>query len=153
MDTFGATPIGRPRLTAFGRAARTDRIFERLRQGWSYEAVASAERLSEKRVRKIVSDALGKRDIDGQADHALLQMTRLAPAMQVAAEAVAKGDVKAIPQLLRVLDRFDRYTPSVRAGRQFDALERKDKNLRLRELWLRSEFAHMAPPFEDDPAE
>jgi len=61
MDTFGATPTGRPRLTAFGRAARTDRIFERLRQGWSYEAIASAERLSEKRVRKIVSDALGKR--------------------------------------------------------------------------------------------
>ena len=73
--------------------------------------------------------------------------------MQVAAEAVAKGDVKAIPQLLRVLDRFDRYTPSVTMGRQFDALDRKEKDLRAREYLRRSEFAHIFPSLEDDPAE
>jgi len=55
MEDHDTTPAGKPRLTAFGRKSRRERIFERLRQGWSYETIASVERLSEKHVRRIVS--------------------------------------------------------------------------------------------------
>jgi len=120
MDIQDAAPNGKPRLTAFGRESRRERIFERLRQGWSYETIASVERLSEKHVRRIVGKTLRKREIDEKTDHALLQLTRLAPAMQLAAEAVAQGDVKAIAPLLRVLDRYDQYQPAARRSQVYD---------------------------------
>lgn len=166
MDIHETTPTGRPRLTAFGRDSRRERIFERLRQGWSYETIAAFERVSEKHIRKIVGKTLRKREIDEQTDHALLQLTRLEPAMQLAAEAIANGDVKAIWPLLRVLDRYDRYQPAARASQEYDdgirqklldrlnrlataASEesaRKAQAARLKEAWAESSLA------EDDPA-
>ena len=39
-----------------------------------------------------------------------MQLARLEPALQLAAGAVAEGDLAAIDRLLRVLDRLDRYS-------------------------------------------
>jgi hypothetical protein len=45
---------------------------------------------------------------------------RLAPLMQVAAEAVAAGDVSAITPYLKVLDRLDRYQTAASAHQVYD---------------------------------
>jgi len=166
MDFHQTTPTGKPRLTAFGRNSRRERIFDRLRQGWSYETIGAAERLSEKHVRKIVGKCLRKREVDETTENALLQLIRLQPAMQLTAEAVANGDLKAVAPLLRVLDRYDRYQPAARASQVYDdemrqkllaklnrmAAAAREESLRkrqverLKEAWADSSLA------EDEPA-
>jgi tRNA A22 N-methylase len=61
------------------------------------------------RIRQTVSEVLQKRAVDSGADHAKLQSDRLAPAVQLAAEAIAAGDISAISPYLKALDRLDRY--------------------------------------------
>ena len=82
---------------------------ERLREGRSYEEIAEAEGLSRERIRQIVVAALEQREVDAQREHAQLQMLRLAPALRLAAKGVAEGDRRAIAELVRVLDRLDKY--------------------------------------------
>ena len=89
----------RRRLNAHGMILRRRRIFARLREGQSYEEIAGEEGVTAERIRQIVSGVLQKRAVDSGADHAKLQLDRLVPVMQVAAEAVAAGDVSAIPLL------------------------------------------------------
>src|SRR5580658_6224557 len=102
-------PAPKRRLAAHARVLRRRRIFARLREGWAYDEIAEAEGVTAERIRQIVREALGKRLLDEETDHAKLQLARLQPAMRIAAEAVADGDVKAIAPLLKVLDRLDRY--------------------------------------------
>jgi hypothetical protein len=52
-----------------------------------------------------VREALERRIVDDETDHAKLQLARLAPAMQMAGMAVADGDAKASPAFLKALDR------------------------------------------------
>jgi hypothetical protein len=89
-------PASRRRLNAQGMVLRRRRIFARLREGSSYEEIAVEEGVTAERVRQIVSEVLQKRAVDGGADHAKLQLDRLAPVMQMAAETVSAGDVLAI---------------------------------------------------------
>ncbi len=103
------TPEKKRRLTVFGKRARQKRIFARLREGWAYDEIASEERLTAARVRQIVSEVLQKRQVDDSMAHALLQLSRLGPAVQLAGEAVARGEINAIWPLLGALDRLDRY--------------------------------------------
>ena len=102
-------PPLKPRRTARDRLARRGRIMDRLREGRSYEEIAEAEGLSRERVRQIVVEALERREVDAQRDHAQLQMLRLAPALRLAARGVAEGDRRSIGELIRVLDRLDKY--------------------------------------------
>ena len=119
------------RLGALGKMARRKRIFARLREGASYEEIAGEESVSRERVRQIVSEVLQKRSIDSGADHAKLQLDRLAPVMQLALEAVAAGDVTAITPYLKVLDRLDRYQTVATANQVYDDEARKSS-------WTRS---------------
>ncbi len=96
------------RLDAHGRLLRRGRVFTRLREGWAYDEIAREEGLTAERIRQIVREVLKKRPVDDGSDHAKLQLARLAPAMQLAGDAVLKGEVKAIAPLLKVLDRLDR---------------------------------------------
>jgi hypothetical protein len=68
---------------------------------------------------------LQKRSVDSGADHAKLQLDRLLPAMQLAAEAIAAGDVVAITPYLKVLDRLDRYQSVAGAHQVYDDEARK----------------------------
>jgi len=113
-------PASRRRLNAQGMFLRRQRIFARLREGLSYEEIASEEGVTATRIRQIVSEVLQKRAVDSGADHAKLQLDRLAPAMQLAAEAVAAGDVSAIAPYLKVLDRLDRYQSVAGAHQVYD---------------------------------
>ncbi len=101
-------PTRRRRMGAQGMILRRRRIFARLREGLSYEEIATEEGVTGERIRQIVAEVLQKRSVDSGADHAKLQLDRLAPVMQLAAEAVAAGDVTAIAPYLKVRDRLDR---------------------------------------------
>jgi hypothetical protein len=129
-------PVLRPRLGAQGKLLRRQRIFARLREGLSYDEIAGEEGVTATRIRQIVSEVLKKRAVDSGADHAKLQLERLIPAMQLAAEAIAAGDVTAIAPYLKVLDRLDRYQSVASANQEYDDEARKkllDKINRLAE--------------------
>src|SRR5208337_36188 len=97
----------RPALSPAARALRLQRIFARLQEGASYRDIAAEEGLSRERLRQIVRAATAR----GKAkpDHKRMQFARLEPALRLAARGVAEGDVKAIPLLLKLVDRLDRY--------------------------------------------
>ena len=81
--------------------------------------------MSPSRIRQIVSQELQQRAVDSGAEHAKLQLDRLAPAMQLAAEAMAAGDISAITPYLKALDRLDRYQTVASANQVYDDEARK----------------------------
>src|SRR5271154_2662004 len=145
-------PVRRRRPNAYGKMQRRKRIFARLREGASYEEIASEEGVTGTRIRQIVSEVLQKRAVDSGADHAKLQLDRLAPVMQLAAEAVAAGEVSAIAPYLKVLDRLDRYQTVAGANqvyddearkKLFDKLNRVAANLDVDEVMQAAARAHL----------
>ena len=145
--------------------SRRKRIFARLREGASYEEIAGEESVSRERIRQIVSEVLQKKAVDSGADHAKLQLDRLTPLMQLAAEAVAAGDIRAITPYLKVLDRLDRYQ-TVAVGHQvyddearkklMDKINRMAANFGVDEVMAAAAHAHLIkigaiPP--DEPGE
>jgi hypothetical protein len=86
-----------------------------LRAGHSYEAIARQERLSRERIRQIVKKSLETEKGATLPDQNRVQMARLEPALRLAAIGVENGDLKAIPHLLRVLDRLDKCGSVVKA--------------------------------------
>ena len=120
-----ATPAVKRRPNAYLRELRRARIFTRLREGWPYTEIAREEGLTDRRIRQIVSDTLKKRIADAPADHALLQLARLEPALRLAAGAVADGDVGAIRYYLKLLDRLDRYQPGAATPQAYDDAARE----------------------------
>ena len=65
------------------------------------------------------------RFVDDETDHAKLQLARLAQAMQIASVAVSDGNMKAIPALLKVMDRIDRYQRAAKVSEVYDDEARK----------------------------
>ena len=129
-------PARRRRLGAHGMMFRRRRIFARLREGFTYDEIAADEGVSTSRVRQIVSQELQQRAVDTGAEHAKLQLDRLAPAIQLAAEGIAAGDISAITPYLKALDRLDRYQTVASANQVYDDEARKklmDKVNRLAE--------------------
>ena len=119
------TPVRRRRLRAHGTSFRRRRIFAQLREGFTYDEIGSSEGVSSARIRQIVSQELERRSVDSGAEHAKLQLDRLAPAIQLAAEAMAAGDVSAISPYLKALDRLDRYQTVASANEVYDDEARK----------------------------
>jgi hypothetical protein len=118
-------PARSRRPNVHGKMQRRKRIFARLREGLSYDEIAAEEHLTGTRIRQIVSEVLQKRAVDNGADHAKLQLDRLAPAIQLAAEAIAAGDISAITPYLKALDRLDRYQTVASANQVYDDEARK----------------------------
>jgi hypothetical protein len=113
-------PARRRRLGAHGMMFRQRRVFGRLREGWTYDEIAAEEGVSSSRIRQIVTQELQQRAVDSGADHAKLQLDRLAPAVQLAAEGIAAGDISAITPYLKALDRLDRYQAVASANQAYD---------------------------------
>jgi hypothetical protein len=137
-------PVKRRRLGAHGMMFRRRRVFARLREGFTYDEIAAEEGVSSARVRQVVTEELQKRAVDSGADHAKLQLDRLAPAVQLGAEAIAAGDVSAIAPYLKALDRLDRYQSVAVATQTYDDEARKKlmqkinrmaDNLGVDEMW------------------
>ena len=107
MTDLAEPRSARPSLSPAARALRLQRIFARLQEGASYAVIATEEGLSRERLRQIVKAATTRRQ--SPPDHKKMQFARLEPALRLAARGVAKGDVKAIPLLIKLVDRLDRY--------------------------------------------
>jgi DNA-binding CsgD family transcriptional regulator len=120
-----AAPLRRRRPNVHGKILRRRRIFAWLREGLSYDEIAAEEGLTATRIRQIVSEVLQKRAVDSGADHAKLQLDRLAPAVQLGAEAIAAGAISAISPYLKALDRLDRYQTVAVANQTYDDEARK----------------------------
>jgi len=118
-------PRARRQLGPQAKVLRRRRIFARLREGWAYDEIAREEGVTSERIRQIVSEVLQKRSVDTGADHAKLQLARLAPVMQLTGEAVAAGDMSAVAPYLKVLDRLDRYQTVASANQVYDDEARK----------------------------
>jgi hypothetical protein len=118
-------PTSGRRLNDLGKAARRNRIFAQLREGWAYEEIAGEERLSAERIRQIVSEVLDKRVIDRGVDHAHLQLERLMPAMRIVGEAIGRGELKAVAPLIKVIDRLDKHQQTVVAKYSYGPEERQ----------------------------
>jgi predicted transcriptional regulator len=121
----GQAPARRRRLGAHGMMFRRRRVFAQLREGFTYEEIAAEEGVSASRIRQIVSQEVQQRGVDSGAEHAKLQLDRLAPAIQLAAEAIAAGDISAITPYLKALDRLDRYQVVASANQAYDDEARK----------------------------
>ena len=137
-------PARRRRLGAHGLMFRRRRIFASLREGYTYDEIAAEEGVSPSRIRQIVSQELQQRAVDSGAEHAKLQLDRLAPAIQLAAEGIAAGDISAITPYLKALDRLDRYQTVASANQVYDDEARKklmDKINRMAENFgINAEF-------------
>ena len=118
-------PVRRRRMGAHGLMFRRRRVFVKLREGFTYDEIAAEEGVSSSRIRQIVSEELKQREVDSGTEHAKLQLERLAPAIQLAAEGIAAGDVSAIMPYLRALDRLDRYQTVASANQVYDDEARK----------------------------
>ena len=118
-------PARRRRLGAQGMMFRRRRVFASLREGFTYEEIAAEEGVSASRIRQIVSQELAQRAVDSGAEHAKLQLDRLAPAIQLAAQGIAAGDLSAITPYLKALDRLDRYQVVASANQVYDDEARK----------------------------
>jgi hypothetical protein len=96
-----------------------------LREGWAYDEIAAAERLTAERVRQIVAQVLRKRPVDNRSDHMKVQLARLAPALRLAREAIARGEIKAIAPYLKALDQIARCHESADASPQEGEMARE----------------------------
>jgi hypothetical protein len=153
------------RTTKFTRSARNKRIVERLREGFGYDEIAREEKLTERRVRQIVNEALEGREALESAIHAHLQLDRLGQAMRVAGEALARGDVRAVAPFIKALEKLDRYqslareaAPQTRKSPTRDNVVLQTLVARIREQVLdeckREAAAAVAaaPPLDSNPA-
>jgi hypothetical protein len=104
---------------------RRRRVFAQLREGFTYAEIAAEEGVSVSRIRQIVSQELQQRSVDSGAEHAKLQLDRLAPAVQLGAQGIASGDLAAISPYLKALDRLDRYQSVAGAEQVYDDEARK----------------------------
>src|ERR1700723_3116917 len=118
-------PEPRRRLNVLTKAERRKRIFARLREGWAYDEIAREERVSAERIRQIVSDVLSKRVIDRGVDHAHLQLERLMPALRLVGESIARGELKAVGPLIKVIDRLDKHQDTVVTKHTYGPEERQ----------------------------
>ncbi len=78
-------------------------------QAADYHEIAREEKLSERRVRQIVKQALEGREALESAIHAHMQIDRLGQAMRVAGDALARGDVRAVAPFIKAVEKLDRY--------------------------------------------
>ena len=148
----GTAPAKRPKLNPHGKALRRERIFERLRGGWSYEAIASEEQVTPRRVRQIVTEVLRRREVDDGPDQAMLQLFRLESAQRLGAEALASGDIRAIGRYLAVLERLDRYRRGAAPRHVYDKAARDRLFAKLNRVANRLVAkSEPKPPAEEGP--
>ena len=136
-------PVRRRRLGAHGMMFRRRRIFAGLREGFTYDEIAADEGVSPSHPPDRLAGAAAT--WGRQRGRAKLQLDRLAPAIQLAAEAIAAGDISAITPYLKALDRLDRYQTVATANQVYDDEARKklmDKINRMAENFgINEDFA------------
>ncbi len=92
---------------------RREWVLEALREGKTHREIGSKLRLTVERVRQIAKEALEGYRVEPTRDHSHLQIARLRPALRTAADAVVRGDVKAVYPLVKILEKLDAYQAKV----------------------------------------
>ena len=96
---------------------RGQRVLAALVSGAGLEEIATREKLSRRRVEKIMRDELRRRWVAPAEDFAKLQIARLDAMIVKLIGPAQKGDLPTIDRVLRILDRMDRYHGFTRATR------------------------------------
>jgi hypothetical protein len=91
------------------RAARKERIFDKLVQGVPHAAIARYEKCSIHTVRQTIARELASRRIEPAGDFAKLQIARLNDALMVVHDKMLEGDMAGVDRLLKVVAELDRY--------------------------------------------
>jgi len=99
-----AEPAPKRRRVALGPVVLAAMI-----SGASLGEIARSEKISAKRVEKLLREELYKRWIAPTRDYARLQIARLETIALLLKDKAKAGDLPTIDRLLRVLDRLDRY--------------------------------------------
>jgi DNA-binding CsgD family transcriptional regulator len=114
--TQGASPLNaptlaarKPRFTVHDLAIRRDRIFARVLEGQSCQAIAVAEAITPRWVRKIVHDALQKDNMNAKSDFVLVQIARLEGILRAIEQKMAEGERSATALRIRALEKLDFY--------------------------------------------
>jgi hypothetical protein len=88
---------------------RRETYFDLLVSGYSIEQIASHTKRSASAVRRVVGQALAKRQLDAPEDYARLQVARLTKALRCADVSLEEGDLKAIAPFLKVVRELNLY--------------------------------------------
>jgi hypothetical protein len=88
---------------------RREAYFDLLVSGYSVDEIATATKMSRSAVRRAVSQALAKRQLDTPEDYARLQVARLTKALRCADVSLEKGDLKAIAPFVKVVTELNRF--------------------------------------------
>jgi hypothetical protein len=99
----------RERVRGPARPKRGPRILAELIAGASVDDIADRERLSPKRVEKLLRDELQRRWVAPAQDYARLQIARLEAIGAKLKTKAERGDLATIDRLLRIMDRLDKY--------------------------------------------
>jgi hypothetical protein len=109
LDLLMAVAEKTSRARVSARRNQGSKIVAALASGVSLDEIAETERLPRKRVEKLLSQELQSRWLAPAQDYARLQIARLEPIFAKLRARAEKGDLRAVDQILRVLDRLDRY--------------------------------------------
>ncbi len=91
------------------RAARERRIVGFLNAGVSIAEIAAREDVTEKRMRALISEILGRRMPEPPAQFLAMQVSRLNEALLVAYGAMAGGNLRAVDRVIKIVRELDRY--------------------------------------------
>jgi hypothetical protein len=148
------TPRALARRTAYDRMVREDRIFALLLEGQSYLDIAVAERLSVRRVRMIVQEALNRWYIDPKKEYALVQIARLENGLRLVERKIADGKLSAVPSLIKLVEQLSRFhgeqleAPVNCPDQHRGALVRKLERLAAARTAVAARLARLHPPRE-----
>ncbi len=95
---------------------RGRRILALLVAGLGFDEIGAREKISRKRIVKIIRDELSRRWVAPIQDFAKLQIARLENLALKLTGGVEDGDLESIDRALKILDRLDRYHGFTRAN-------------------------------------
>src|SRR5271157_2406860 len=97
------------RAARVAKARRERRIVDLLNRGVSVAEIAAREKVTEKRMRALVSEILARRMPEPPAEFLALQVSRLNEALLVAYGAMTGANLKAVDRVVRIVRELDRY--------------------------------------------
>ena len=92
-----------------GLIERREAYFDLLVSGYSIEQIASHTGKSSAAVRRMIGQALARRQLDAPEDYARLQVARLTKALRCADVSLEQGDLKAIAPFVKVVRELNLY--------------------------------------------